>query len=87
MQASRCESPLMQTQTKQINTVQDLDDSFILVSDSQDISAILDSIGVYDFERQYVGCLFVEISDGDYSRVYSCERAIPYNDALVWQLR
>jgi hypothetical protein len=57
--------------------VRDVPDDYILVSDSQDITATLESIG-YDGDPSDYGCLFVLVGDGDYVHVYGCESNVPY---------
>lgn len=65
--------------------VKDLGDQFTLIQDSQDIKATLDSIGKSG-EFDFTGCLFAEIQDGDYGKVYLCPTFIPYLDSPVRHL-
>jgi len=73
---------------QKIMRVSDLpeDQSFALVQDSQDVRATLESIGKLN-ELDDVGCLFVEVLDGDYGSVYALERYIPTLNAIMWQLQ
>lgn len=70
------------------NTVQDINDndSFALVSNSQDIKAVLEYIGKDDLIDE-VGCLFVEMLDGDYGDVYYCKSNIPYLSYNIYKIR
>lgn len=58
---------------------------FTLVQDSQDVRATLESVGRLDALDE-TGCLFVEVLDGDYGRVYQCMRYVPVLTANVYQL-
>lgn len=60
-----------------IKQVRDIPADYILVSDSQDIEATLESIG-YDGDPSDYGCLFALVGDGDYIAVYGCESNVPY---------
>lgn len=60
-----------------ITTVRDIPDDYVLVTDSQDIEATLESIG-YQGDTSDYGCLFVLVGDGDYIAVYGCESIVPY---------
>lgn len=62
--------------------VKHIPEHFQLVTDSQDIKAVLDYFGV----KADYGCLFVEVLDGDYGTVFACERSIPYLDEPVFAL-
>jgi hypothetical protein len=46
-----------------------------LVTDSQDIAAIANYFNV---NPESFGCMFVEILDGEYGKVYGCYNNIPY---------
>jgi len=65
--------------------VEDLKEDFELVTDSQDIKAVLDSIGKMDMYDE-VGCLFVLVGDGDYDKVYYCESSVPYLTEYVYEI-
>lgn len=58
---------------------------FTLVQDSQDIVAVLESIGYAGEES--IGCLFVEVLDGDYGQVYAVESFIPRLHAIATRIR
>jgi hypothetical protein len=66
--------------------VSDMDERFQLVTNSQDIAATLESIGQGQ-EFCEVGCLFVEVLDGDYGDVYYCEQSVPYLTDRVYKLQ
>jgi hypothetical protein len=66
--------------------VRDIPKHLTLVSDSQDIEATLESIGAMD-QREDVGCMFVEVLDGEYGAVYGVERSTPWLDAIAWQMQ
>lgn len=54
--------------------VKEMDDRFILVTDSQDIEQISVSCGVNPLS---FGCLFVEVLDGEYGEIWGCYSNIP----------
>jgi hypothetical protein len=68
-----------------IQTVSDIPENFALLSDSQDIQACLDHIGASNRAHEF-GCLFAEILEADYGRVYGCETAVPRLGAMVEQI-
>jgi hypothetical protein len=61
--------------------VKDLPQEAILVQDSQDRLAVLESIGL-DLGEDYPA-LFVEVGQGEYRRVWGIERFVPYLDEPV----
>ena len=61
--------------------VKDLPQEAILVQDSQDRLAVLESIGL-DLGEDYP-TLFVEVGQGEYRRVWGIERFVPYLDEPV----
>lgn len=61
--------------------VRDLPESALLIQDSQDRKAVLDSIGL-DLDEDYP-TLFVEVGQGEYRRVWGIERFVPYLDEPV----
>jgi hypothetical protein len=71
-------------------TVSDMGDEFTLISDSQEIEHILNNLGWTGDEHEQSdgtcewGCLFVEILDGDYGRIYGCHYSVPYNHLTVY---
>ena len=66
-------------------TVADLSDpKFTLVTDPFEIDHVLENIGS---NRDYcIGCMFVEVIDGDYGEIWACERTVPYLSETVYQL-
>ncbi len=64
------------------NYVGDMPDDFDLVTDSQDIEATLESIGMLECYDEY-GSLFVLIGDGEYDTVYGCAHPYPHMNARV----
>lgn len=58
---------------------------FSLVQDSQDIVAVLESIGYTGDDN--IGCLFVEVLDGDYGSVYAVESFVPKLHSIATQIR
>ena len=65
--------------------VMQLDDAYDLVTDSQEIKAVLELIGRLDMLND-VGALFVCVGDGDYTAVYYTESSVPYNYSWAWRL-
>jgi hypothetical protein len=61
--------------------VKDLPEEAILIQDSQDRRAVLESIGL-DLGEDYP-TLFVEAGQGEYRRVWGIERFVPYLDEPV----
>ena len=76
----------MKTKTfKKHQSVRDLqDEKYMLVQDSQEIDAILDSIG-YRCGNS-IGCLLVEVLDGEYGEVWAIDRYIPYLNERTYQI-
>ena len=72
-----------------IETVSDIPENFTLVTDSQEIDAILESIGHEkdDFPFTYPGCLFVEVLDGEYGDIFYSAYHVPYLSDTVHNLR
>jgi hypothetical protein len=70
----------------EVPRVSDMGERFQLVTNSQDIIATLESIGKGQ-EHCEVGCLFVEVLDGDYGEVYYCEQSTPYLKDRVYRLQ
>lgn len=61
-------------------------EQFALEQDSQDIQATLEGIGRLDALDE-TGCLFTEVVEGDYGRVYQCMKFVPVLTARVYRLR
>lgn len=61
-----------------------LDDQFMLITDSQDIKAVCDHFGVDSAEY---GSMFVSINDGDYTRVYGCYYTVPQNNDRLYEIK
>lgn len=60
--------------------IKDIPESFVLVTDSQDVEGVLSSIG----KRLRNGnSLFVEIEDGEYKTVYAFAGIVPILDKQV----
>jgi hypothetical protein len=69
--------------------VRDLPEDAVLVQDSQDRLAVLESVGLAHLADSYP-TLFVEVGDGEYRRVWGIERFIPYLDEevdLLWEAK
>ncbi len=62
--------------------VRDLPEDAVLVQDSQDRLAVLESVGLAHLAEDYP-TLFVEVGDGEYRRVWGIERFVPYLDEEV----
>jgi hypothetical protein len=62
--------------------VRDLPEDAVLVQDSQDRLAVLESVGLAHLADSYP-TLFVEVGDGEYRRVWGIERFVPYLDEEV----
>jgi hypothetical protein len=62
--------------------VKDLSEEAILIQDSQDRQAVLESIGLAHLVEDYPS-LFVEVGQGEYRRVWGIERFVPYLDEPV----
>jgi hypothetical protein len=62
--------------------VRDLPESALLIQDSQDRLAVLESIGLAHLADSYP-TLFVEVGEGEYRRVWGIERFVPYLDEPV----
>lgn len=71
---------------KTIYKVSDIPDEYTLVQNSQDITACLEDIGRLDIQDD-VGCLFVEILDGEYGSAYYCEGSVPWLNKNVYQIQ
>lgn len=68
-------------------TVKDINDPrFSLVTDSQDIEFILEYLGCPEL-RDEIGCMFVEVLDGDYGEIYYCENSVPWLTSRIYDLR
>jgi hypothetical protein len=67
--------------------VRDLPEDAVLVQDSQDRLAVLESVGLGHLADSYP-TLFVEVGDGESRRVWGIERFVPYLDEevdLLWE--
>jgi hypothetical protein len=67
--------------------VRDLPEDAVLVQDSQDRLAVLESVGLAHLADSYP-TLFVEVGDGEYRRVWGIERFVPHLDEkvdLLWE--
>ena len=70
----------VRSKTVENKLVIDMDESFTLIHDTQEIKAVGDSIGQ---DLNEYGCLFVEILDGDYGKIYGHIGFIPHNHSYV----
>ena len=64
-------------------------DGYVIMSDSQDMQAVFDSIGYqnmtmdeYDNPQWDYGCVIVKVGDGEYLEVWATESSVPY----VWSI-
>jgi len=62
--------------------VSDIPDDYQLITDSQDIKALCESIGL-DYWEYGDGCFFVLVCDGEYTSVYYCDYQVPHLDYNV----
>lgn len=63
-------------------TVSELPKSAELVSNSQDIEAVFESIGnIPGLDPSDYGCLFVVVGDWDYVNVWGCFDSVPWLNA------
>jgi len=62
--------------------VRDLPEDAVLVQDSQDRLAVLESLGLAHLVEDYP-TLFVEVGEGEYLKVWGIERFVPYLDEPV----
>ena len=62
--------------------VRDLPEDAVLVQDSQDRLAVLESLGLAHLMKDYP-TLFVEVGEGEYLKVWGIERFVPYLDEPV----
>lgn len=65
--------------------VMQLDDAYDLVTDSQEIKAVLEHIGRLDMLND-VGALFVCVGDADYTAVYYTESSVPHDGSFAFRL-
>lgn len=63
-------------------TVQELGDEYLLLTDSQDVLGVLESIGKSDLEETYPA-IFVMVGEAEYLEVFGCFRAVPRLGDLV----
>jgi hypothetical protein len=56
--------------------VRDIPESALLIQDSQDRQAVLESIGLADLAGSYP-TLFVEVGEGEYLRVWGLSASCP----------
>jgi hypothetical protein len=69
-------------ETKQVRDLQD--EKYTLVQDLHEVDAVLDSIGYCGGNS--IGCLLVEVLDGDYGEVWAIDRRIPYLSETAYQI-
>lgn len=68
--------------TKLVSELQD--SKYNLVQDSQEVDAVLDSIGYHGGNS--IGCLLVEVLDGEYGEVWAIDRYIPHLNETAYLL-
>lgn len=56
--------------------VHELDGAYVLLTDSQEVRAVLETIGAPHLEEAYPA-LFVLVGEGEYLEVWGCFRAVP----------
>lgn len=64
--------------TRSPYTAGELNDSFVLLTDSQDIAAINDYFGSVCKDEDF-SSFFVTEKNGEYTTVYGCHYSVPYN--------
>jgi len=67
--------------------VKDIPEEALLIQDSQDRFAILESVGLAHLAEEYP-TLFVEVGDGEYRRIWGLQRVVPYLEEeveLLWE--
>jgi len=67
--------------------VRELPEDAVLVQDTQDRLAVLESVGLAHLADSYP-TLFVEVGDGEYRRVWGIERFVPHLDEeaeVLWE--
>lgn len=82
---SEAEAIVEAHKTQTPRTVNDIPESWELVT-GDNVEAILDYLGTPSEERVF-GCLFVEMLEGEYGRVYGIFQSVPYLQALVFNVR
>lgn len=65
-------------------TMQAYSGRYVLITDSQEISAILSNETI---ENDGWGCLYVRVDAGDYAEIWACEPIVPYLSARVYRLK
>ena len=68
----------MEITCKREITVGDIpsDENIVYIDNSQDIEEVKKYLGSPDWFDY--GCLFVEVLDGEYGKIYACESNVPY---------
>lgn len=62
--------------------VRDIPDDYELITDSQDVQALCESISI-DYDTYSGGCFLVLVGNGDYDSVYYCDHSVPNLDYEV----
>jgi hypothetical protein len=68
--------------------VKDIPKEAVLVQDSQDRIAVLESVGLAHLVGEYP-TLFVEVGDAEYQRIWGLQRVVPYLEEevdLLWEV-
>jgi hypothetical protein len=61
------------------------DEKYLLVTDSEEIAHVIDSIA--ENQDYVIGCMFVEVLDGEYGEIWASEQFVPYLSATAYQLQ
>jgi hypothetical protein len=75
----------MTTQNVVLERVRDVPDGLTLVDNDWEVEHVLDHIGVDNSDNHY-RCLFVGVSDGEYTEVWATRRLVPALDANAYRL-
>ena len=59
------------------------EENFVLITDSQEIEYILTN---YTRDKKSYGCLFVQLGEGEFVKIYGCKDTIPYLNCDVEEL-
>jgi hypothetical protein len=71
--------------TKQVRDLQD--EKYTLVQDSQEIKAVMESIGYkYPLFGGLPSCLLVEVLDGEYGEVWEIDGFTPFLTETAYQI-
>jgi hypothetical protein len=68
-----------------VTCIRNIPEDYQLVTDSQDVKAVLESMGQPDLYEDYQG-LFVKVGDGEYESVYAFCGIVPYLSKLATKI-